>query len=76
MVNAINRVMRDYMSDITMPFLDDIHIKGCPEDTKDEMILCSRLDMECVCVYVCVRERDSRDTRSRDTENRIRKLMY
>ena len=41
-----------------------------------EVILYSGLDMECACVYVCVRERDSRDTRSGDTENRIRKLMY
>ena len=45
-----------------------------------EMILCSGLDMECACVYVRERERererDSRDTRSGDTENRIRKLMY
>ena len=42
-----------------------------------EMILCSGLDMECACVYVCVcvRERDSRDTRSGDTENRIHKLI-
>ena len=31
------------------------------------MILCSGLDMGCACVYVC--ERESRDTRSGDTEN-------
>ena len=38
MVNAMNRVLRDCIPDITMPFLDDIPIKGCPEDTKDESI--------------------------------------
>ena len=36
MVNAMNKVMRDCIPDITMPFLDNIPIKGCPEDTKDE----------------------------------------
>ena len=34
----MNRVLRDCIPDITMPFLDDIPIKGCPEDTKDESI--------------------------------------
>ena len=29
MVNAMNRVLRDCIPDITMPFLDDIPIKGC-----------------------------------------------
>ena len=38
MVNAMNRVLRDCIPDITMPFLDDIPIKGCPEDTKDDLI--------------------------------------
>ena len=33
MVNAMNKVLRDYILDITMPFLNDIRIKGCPEDT-------------------------------------------
>ena len=36
MVNAMNKVLRDHIPDITMPFLDDIPIKGCPEDTNDE----------------------------------------
>ena len=36
MVNAMNKVLRDCILDITMPFLDDIPIKGCLEDTKDE----------------------------------------
>ena len=38
MVNAINRVLRDCIPNITMPFLDDIPIRGCPEDAKDESI--------------------------------------
>mgnify|MGYP002776095529 CR=1 FL=1 len=38
MVNAMNRVLRDCISDITMPFLEDIPIKRCPDDTKDETI--------------------------------------
>ena len=36
MVNAMNKVMRDCIPDITMPFLDDIPTKGCLKDTKDE----------------------------------------
>ena len=38
MVNAMNRVLRDCIPEITMPFLDDIPIKGCPDDAKDESI--------------------------------------
>jgi hypothetical protein len=38
MVNAMNKVLRDCIPDITMPFLDDIPIKGCPVEEKDEMI--------------------------------------
>ena len=38
MVNAMNRVLRDCIPDVTMPFLDDIPIKGCPKDAKDESI--------------------------------------
>ena len=38
MVNAMNKVSRDCIPDITMPFLDDILIKGCPENAKDESI--------------------------------------
>ena len=36
MVNAMNKVLRDCILDITMPFLDDILIKGCPVEEKDE----------------------------------------
>ena len=35
---AMNKVLRDCIPDITMPFLDDIPIKGCPVEEKDEMI--------------------------------------
>ena len=38
MANAMNKVLRDCIPDITMPFLDDIPIKGCPEDAKDESV--------------------------------------
>ena len=39
MVNAMNKVLRDCILDITMSFLDDIPIKGCPKDAKDESIV-------------------------------------
>ena len=39
MVNAMNKMLRDCISDITIPFLDDILIKGFPEDTKDETVV-------------------------------------
>ena len=38
MVNAMNKVLRYCISYITMPFLDDIPIKGCPLEDKDETI--------------------------------------
>jgi hypothetical protein len=38
MVNAMNKVLRDCIPDITMPFLDDIPIKGCPVEEKDETV--------------------------------------
>ena len=36
MVNAMNKVLRDCIPDIMMPFLDDIPIKGSLEEEKDE----------------------------------------
>ena len=36
MVNAMNKVLRDCIPDITMPFLDEIPIKGCLVEEKDE----------------------------------------
>ena len=38
MVNAMNKVLRDCIPGITMPFLDDIQIKGCPEEDMDESV--------------------------------------
>ena len=38
MVNAMNKVLRDCILDITMPFLDDIPIKGYPVEEKDELV--------------------------------------
>ena len=38
MVNAMNKVLRDCIPDITMPFLDDIPIRGCLVEEKDETI--------------------------------------
>ena len=38
MVNAVNKVLRDCIPDITMLFLGDILIKGCLEDMKDETV--------------------------------------
>ena len=36
MVNAMNKVLRDCIPEITMSFLDDIPIKGSLEEEKDE----------------------------------------
>ena len=36
MVNAMNNVLKDCIPGITMPFLDDIPIKGCSDNEKDE----------------------------------------
>ena len=38
MVNPMNKVLRACISNITMLFLDNIPIKGCPEDAKDEPV--------------------------------------
>jgi hypothetical protein len=36
MVNAMNKVLKSCIPEITMSFLDDIPIKGCPVEVKDE----------------------------------------
>ena len=38
MINGMNKVLRDNIPDITMLFSDNILIKGCLEDVKDESI--------------------------------------
>ena len=39
MMNAMNKVLHEYIPKVTMPFLDDIPIKGCLEREKDETIV-------------------------------------
>ena len=36
MMNGMNKVLRDFIPQITMPFIDDLPIKGCEENKKDE----------------------------------------
>ena len=38
MVNAMNKAMKDCIPDITILFLDDILVKGCLDDQKDETV--------------------------------------
>ena len=35
---AMNKVLRNYILDVTMQFLDDIPIKGCPKNVKEELV--------------------------------------
>ena len=35
MQNAMNRILRDFVPEKTIPFVDDIPIKGCKEETRD-----------------------------------------
>ena len=36
MMNAMNNVLQDYILKLTMTFLDDISMKGCAMEDKDE----------------------------------------
>ena len=36
MMNAMSKVLRDYIPEVMMPFLDDIPMKGCATEEKDE----------------------------------------
>ena len=38
MVNAMNNVLRNQILNVTMSFLEDIPIKGCLEDSRDEKV--------------------------------------
>ncbi|KAL3682680.1 hypothetical protein R1sor_000702 [Riccia sorocarpa] len=38
MMNGMNKVLRDFIPEKTMPFLDNVPIKGCREDEKDETL--------------------------------------
>ena len=38
MMNGMNKVLRDFIPQVTMPFLDDVPIKGCKEEAKDEIL--------------------------------------
>ena len=38
MMNAMHKVLADYIPELTMPFLDDVPIKGCYEEEKDETL--------------------------------------
>ena len=39
MMNGMNKVLRDFIPQVTMPFLDDVPIKGCEEEAKDETVV-------------------------------------
>jgi hypothetical protein len=50
MVNVMNKVVKDCILDITMPVLDDIPIKGCSDEEKDQSKVkdgCRRFVMDC-----------------------------
>lgn len=38
MMNGMNKVLQDFIPQITMPFLDDVPIKGCDEREKDKAL--------------------------------------
>jgi hypothetical protein len=38
MMTAMNKVLHEYIPRVTMPFLDDVPIKGCPKGEKDESL--------------------------------------
>ncbi|MCO5576416.1 hypothetical protein L7F22_030226 [Adiantum nelumboides] len=37
MMNGMNKELRDFIPHITMPFIDDFPIKGCEEESKEEV---------------------------------------
>ncbi|KAL3694555.1 hypothetical protein R1sor_008206 [Riccia sorocarpa] len=38
MQNAMHKVLRDFVPEVTIPFLDDIPMKGCPTESRDETL--------------------------------------
>ncbi|KAL3702497.1 hypothetical protein R1sor_020519 [Riccia sorocarpa] len=38
MQNAMHKVLREFVPDITIPFLDDVPMKGCSSDEKDDTL--------------------------------------
>ncbi|KAL3692893.1 hypothetical protein R1sor_006544 [Riccia sorocarpa] len=38
MMSGMNKILRDFVPEKTMPFLDDVPIKGCIEEDKDETL--------------------------------------
>ena len=36
MMNGMNKVLCDFIPPVTMPFLDEVPIKGCKEEAKEE----------------------------------------
>ena len=54
MMNAMNKVLRDCILEITMPFLDDIPMKGCAMEEKDETMDdrgCRKFVVDHICDY-------------------------
>lgn len=47
MMNGMNKVLQDFIPQVTMPFIDDLPIKGCEEGEKDET-----LDFKGCCKFV------------------------
>ncbi|KAL3681576.1 hypothetical protein R1sor_024532 [Riccia sorocarpa] len=39
MQNAMHKVLRDFVPDVTIPFVDDIPIKGCAIDDRDDIVV-------------------------------------
>ena len=55
MMNAMNKVVRDYIPKITTPFLDDIPMKGCAVEEKYETmdVLGARSSVRKCKQYLC-----------------------
>ena len=38
MMSGMNKLLQDFIPQITMPFIDDLPIKGCEESEKDDSL--------------------------------------